>query len=81
MDSLILSIVQVLKTKVLQCDPDKAKMLLSFKATVEGDAADAAVPQFDCEVGKVSLTRYSPGLLVSLSQFGQILPSTCICVM
>lgn len=43
---------QVLKTKVLQCDPDKAKMVLSFKATVEGDAQESAMPQFDCEVGK-----------------------------
>ncbi|XP_049426867.1 protein RRP5 homolog isoform X1 [Epinephelus fuscoguttatus] len=43
---------QVLKAKVLQCDPDKAKMLLSFKAAVEGDTEKAATPQFDCEVGK-----------------------------
>lgn len=64
----------MLKTKVLQCDPDKAKMLLSFKATVEGDTADAAGPQIDCEVGKVSLTCYSHGLLVLLSQFGQMFP-------
>lgn len=44
----------MLKAKVLQCDPDKAKMLLSFKAAVEGDTEKAATPQFDCEVGKVS---------------------------
>lgn len=43
---------QVLKTKVLQCDPDKAKMVLSFKAAVEGDTEEAAKPHFDCEVGK-----------------------------
>ncbi|KAM9362984.1 protein RRP5 homolog [Symphorus nematophorus] len=43
---------QVLKAKVLQCDPDKAKMVLSFKAAVEGDTDEAAKPQFDCEVGK-----------------------------
>ncbi|XP_044047429.1 protein RRP5 homolog isoform X2 [Siniperca chuatsi] len=43
---------QVLKAKVLQCDPDKAKMVLSFKAAVEGDTEEAAKPQFDCEVGK-----------------------------
>uniref|UniRef100_A0A671UEH3 Protein RRP5 homolog n=1 Tax=Sparus aurata TaxID=8175 RepID=A0A671UEH3_SPAAU len=33
---------QVLKAKVLQCDPDKAKMLLSFKAAVEGDTGESA---------------------------------------
>lgn len=46
--------VQVLKTKVLQCDPDKAKMVLSFKAAVGEGTEEAAMPQFDCEVGKVS---------------------------
>ncbi|XP_018520155.1 protein RRP5 homolog isoform X2 [Lates calcarifer] len=39
---------QVLKTKVLQCDPEKAKMVLSFKVAVEGETAK---PEFDCEVG------------------------------
>ncbi|XP_035493857.2 protein RRP5 homolog [Scophthalmus maximus] len=43
---------QVLKTKVLKCDPEKAKMLLSFKAAVEGETEEAAKPQVDCEVGK-----------------------------
>uniref|UniRef100_A0A8C9Y0K1 Protein RRP5 homolog n=1 Tax=Sander lucioperca TaxID=283035 RepID=A0A8C9Y0K1_SANLU len=43
---------QVFKAKVLQCDPDKAKMLLSFKAAAEGDTEEAATAQFDCEVGK-----------------------------
>ncbi|XP_076584082.1 protein RRP5 homolog isoform X2 [Chaetodon auriga] len=43
---------QVLKAKVLQCDPDKEKMVLSFKAAVEGNTEEAAKPQFDCEVGK-----------------------------
>uniref|UniRef100_UPI0037E730AC protein RRP5 homolog n=1 Tax=Semicossyphus pulcher TaxID=241346 RepID=UPI0037E730AC len=43
---------QVLKAKVIQCDPEKAKMVLSFKAAVEGDPEKAAKPQFDCEVGK-----------------------------
>uniref|UniRef100_A0A3Q3F307 S1 motif domain-containing protein n=1 Tax=Labrus bergylta TaxID=56723 RepID=A0A3Q3F307_9LABR len=38
---------QVLKAKVLQCDPDKAKMILSFKAAAEVD-----MPQVDCEVGQ-----------------------------
>ncbi|XP_070830544.1 protein RRP5 homolog isoform X2 [Chaetodon trifascialis] len=43
---------QVLKAKVLHCDPDKEKMVLSFKAAVEGDTEEAATAQFDCEVGK-----------------------------
>ncbi|XP_029285082.1 protein RRP5 homolog isoform X2 [Cottoperca gobio] len=43
---------QVLKAKVLQCDPDKEKMALSFKAAMEGDTKEAGGPQFDCEVGK-----------------------------
>nr|XP_040042477.1 protein RRP5 homolog isoform X1 [Gasterosteus aculeatus aculeatus]XP_040042479.1 protein RRP5 homolog isoform X1 [Gasterosteus aculeatus aculeatus] len=42
---------QVLKAKVLQCNPDKAKLVLSFKAA-EGDAEEVANPQFDCEVGQ-----------------------------
>ncbi|XP_044202134.1 protein RRP5 homolog isoform X2 [Thunnus albacares] len=42
---------QVLKAKVLQCDTDKAKMVLSFKAAV-GDTEEVSKPQFDCEVGK-----------------------------
>lgn len=29
-------------------------MVLSFKAAVEGDTKEAAKPQFDCEVGRVS---------------------------
>nr|XP_046261090.1 protein RRP5 homolog [Scatophagus argus] len=43
---------QVLKVKVLHCDPDKAKMVLSFKTAVEGNTEEAAKLQFDCEVGK-----------------------------
>ncbi|XP_068606968.1 protein RRP5 homolog [Brachionichthys hirsutus] len=42
---------QVLKAKVLKCDPAKAKMVLSFKAVVEGDTADVK-PRVDLEVGK-----------------------------
>ncbi|XP_034095029.1 protein RRP5 homolog [Gymnodraco acuticeps] len=42
---------QVLKAKVLNCDPAKEKMALSFKAAVEGDTEEAPQPQFDCEVG------------------------------
>lgn len=43
---------QVLKARVLQCDPDKAKMVLSFKAAMEGDTEEATKPQLDCEMGK-----------------------------
>ncbi|XP_074542247.1 protein RRP5 homolog isoform X2 [Halichoeres trimaculatus] len=43
---------QVVKAKVLQCDPDKAKMILSFKAAMEGDTEETARPQIDCEVGQ-----------------------------
>ncbi|CAJ1052669.1 protein RRP5 homolog isoform X2 [Xyrichtys novacula] len=43
---------QVVKTKVLQCNPDMAKMILSFKAAVEGETEGADKPQFDCEVGQ-----------------------------
>lgn len=42
----------MLKAKVLHCDPDKAKMVLSFKAVVEGDTEEPAMPQLDCEVGR-----------------------------
>uniref|UniRef100_A0A665SYB3 Protein RRP5 homolog n=1 Tax=Echeneis naucrates TaxID=173247 RepID=A0A665SYB3_ECHNA len=44
---------QVLKAKVLQCDPDKEKMVLSFKAAVEGETQEASKPQFDYELGKI----------------------------
>lgn len=54
MTCLFLLTVQVFKAKVLQCNPSKEKMLLSFKAVVEEATGDAAVPQFCCEVGKVS---------------------------
>ncbi|XP_061578811.1 protein RRP5 homolog isoform X2 [Cololabis saira] len=43
---------QVLKAKVLQCDPVKEKLLLSFKAAAEGDTEEDPKTQFDCEVGK-----------------------------
>ncbi|KAM9856432.1 protein RRP5 homolog [Aulostomus maculatus] len=43
---------QVLKAKVLQSDPEKEKMLLSFKAAMEGSTEQPPMPQFDCEVGK-----------------------------
>uniref|UniRef100_A0A8C2WBX7 Protein RRP5 homolog n=1 Tax=Cyclopterus lumpus TaxID=8103 RepID=A0A8C2WBX7_CYCLU len=60
---------QVLKAKVLKCEPDKAKMLLSFKAAVEGDTDEAAMPQLNCEVGTVSakvLKKSVSGLEVAI---------------
>lgn len=53
MTSFFLLTIQVFKAKVLQCNPSKEKMLLSFKV-VEEDTGDAAVSQLHCEVGKVS---------------------------
>ncbi|KAK7930283.1 hypothetical protein WMY93_006678 [Mugilogobius chulae] len=43
---------QVIKTKVLKCDVEKEKMLLSFKAAVEGNVEDPSKSDFECEVGK-----------------------------
>lgn len=47
------SVFQVLKAKVLQCDSKKAKMLLSFRGAMEGAAEEASAPDFDCKVGQV----------------------------
>ncbi|KAF7663388.1 hypothetical protein LDENG_00211330 [Lucifuga dentata] len=44
---------QVLKTKVLQCHLEKAKLLLSFKAAMEGATEEPAKALIDCEVGKI----------------------------
>uniref|UniRef100_A0A673CB11 S1 motif domain-containing protein n=1 Tax=Sphaeramia orbicularis TaxID=375764 RepID=A0A673CB11_9TELE len=43
---------QVLKVKVLQCDPEREKLLLSFKAALEGDSEKPPRPQSECEVGE-----------------------------
>uniref|UniRef100_A0AAX7TKR6 Protein RRP5 homolog n=1 Tax=Astatotilapia calliptera TaxID=8154 RepID=A0AAX7TKR6_ASTCA len=43
---------QVVKAKVLQCDPEKGKMALSFKAVVKKENEETEKPEFDCEVGK-----------------------------
>uniref|UniRef100_A0A3B3XK79 S1 motif domain-containing protein n=1 Tax=Poecilia mexicana TaxID=48701 RepID=A0A3B3XK79_9TELE len=43
---------QVLKAKVLQCEPQKEKLLLSFKAAAEGEMEESTEPPIDCEVGK-----------------------------
>ncbi|CAL8388333.1 unnamed protein product [Arctogadus glacialis] len=45
---------QVVKVKVLECEPEKERLLLSFKAVVEGDTADkgTAAPRVLMEVGQ-----------------------------
>uniref|UniRef100_A0A3B3ZW78 S1 motif domain-containing protein n=1 Tax=Periophthalmus magnuspinnatus TaxID=409849 RepID=A0A3B3ZW78_9GOBI len=43
---------QVCKTKVLQCDPEKEKLLLSFKAAVEGNLEEPLKSDYECDVGK-----------------------------
>ncbi|CAL8330288.1 unnamed protein product [Lota lota] len=44
---------QVVKVKVLECEPEKERLLLSFKAVVEGDTAgESTVPRVDFEVGQ-----------------------------
>ncbi|KAM9817961.1 protein RRP5 homolog isoform 2-T5 [Syngnathus typhle] len=43
---------QVLKTKVLQCDPAKEKLILSLKRAMEQQTEETGNAQFDREVGK-----------------------------
>uniref|UniRef100_A0A8C7J5R3 Protein RRP5 homolog n=1 Tax=Oncorhynchus kisutch TaxID=8019 RepID=A0A8C7J5R3_ONCKI len=43
---------QVVKAKVLNCDVEKEKLLLSFKAVAGGDTEGPPKPKFDFEVGK-----------------------------
>ncbi|XP_055770329.1 protein RRP5 homolog [Salvelinus fontinalis] len=43
---------QVVKAKVLNCDVEKEKLLLSFKAVAGGDNEGPPKPKFDFEVGK-----------------------------
>nr|XP_057914269.1 protein RRP5 homolog isoform X2 [Doryrhamphus excisus] len=43
---------QVVKARVLQCEPENAKMLLSFKSAAVGRMEEAAAVRFGCEVGK-----------------------------
>ncbi|XP_019115723.2 protein RRP5 homolog isoform X2 [Larimichthys crocea] len=72
---------QVLKAKVLQCDPDKSKMVLSFKAAVEGVTEAPPKPEFDCEVGKRLEARVLKKLLNGLEvailpdEFRAVLPT------
>uniref|UniRef100_A0A4W5L588 Protein RRP5 homolog n=1 Tax=Hucho hucho TaxID=62062 RepID=A0A4W5L588_9TELE len=43
---------QVVKAKVLNCDVEKEKLLLSFKAVAGGDTEGPPKPKFDFEIGK-----------------------------
>ncbi|KAM9314482.1 protein RRP5 homolog [Pholidichthys leucotaenia] len=43
---------QVLKARVLQCDPKRENMVLSFKTVAEQEMEEPANLQLDCEVGK-----------------------------
>lgn len=53
MATLVLCSIQVVKAKVLNCDVEKEKLLLSFKAVAGGDTEASPKPTFDFEVGKV----------------------------
>uniref|UniRef100_A0A8C5A0G1 Programmed cell death 11 n=1 Tax=Gadus morhua TaxID=8049 RepID=A0A8C5A0G1_GADMO len=52
---------QVVKVKVLECEPEKERLLLSFKAVVEGDTAGegTAAPRVLMEVGQARLVTKS----------------------
>uniref|UniRef100_A0A8C7PXV2 Protein RRP5 homolog n=1 Tax=Oncorhynchus mykiss TaxID=8022 RepID=A0A8C7PXV2_ONCMY len=55
---------QVVKAKVLNCDVEKEKLLLSFKAVAGGDTEGPSKPKFDFEVKVVS--KVLTGLEVSI---------------
>uniref|UniRef100_A0A8C7HW95 Protein RRP5 homolog n=1 Tax=Oncorhynchus kisutch TaxID=8019 RepID=A0A8C7HW95_ONCKI len=57
---------QVVKAKVLNCDVEKEKLLLSFKAVAGGDTERPPKPKFDFEVGKVRQCKFLTGLEVSI---------------
>ncbi|XP_072319242.1 protein RRP5 homolog [Eucyclogobius newberryi] len=43
---------QVVKIKVLHCDVENEKLVLSFKAAVEGNVEEPLKSDFECDVGK-----------------------------
>uniref|UniRef100_A0A8C8K6M4 Protein RRP5 homolog n=1 Tax=Oncorhynchus tshawytscha TaxID=74940 RepID=A0A8C8K6M4_ONCTS len=57
---------QVVKAKVLNCDVEKEKLLLSFKAVAGGDTERPPKPKFEFEVGKVRKCKFLTGLEVSI---------------
>lgn len=44
---------QVVKAKVIKCDPENEKLLLSFKAVTQNDLEKISNVKFDFEIGKV----------------------------
>lgn len=73
---------QVLKVKVLQCEPEKEKLLLSFKAVMQDDSAvETPKLQFDFQVGKklevLVLKKSIAGLEVDIlpDEFRALLPT------
>lgn len=44
---------QVIQAKVLKCDVENEKLLLSFKAVTQNDLEKIRSMKFDLEVGKV----------------------------
>lgn len=71
----------MVKAKVLQSDPDNAKLVLSFKAVVEGDTQEAAVAQLDCEVGSVSVSSFFAFYFSFISIHYDFYLNVCICAM
>lgn len=57
---------QVLKAKVLQCDSEKEKLLLSFRAAVEENIEKPLKSDFECEVGKQVEARLLKKLVTGL---------------
>ncbi|XP_019744636.1 protein RRP5 homolog isoform X2 [Hippocampus comes] len=62
---------QVLRARVLQCDPEKEKMMLSFKPAAEGDTEEMGKAQFGCERLEAKVLKKSVnGLEVSITPNG-----------
>lgn len=64
--------VQVLKTKVLRCDPENSKLLLSFKSAVQEESVEVPWPHLECEVGK--------GMLKDIASKTQHFANLYVCV-
>ncbi|XP_036380286.1 protein RRP5 homolog isoform X1 [Megalops cyprinoides] len=73
---------QVVKAKVLTCDADQEKLLLSFKAVAGGETETPQQPQFSFEVGKnvdaTIVSKVLNGLEVSIlpEEMPALLPMT-----
>lgn len=63
---------QVVKVKVLQCEPSKENLILSLRAVVEGDTAGEhppTAPQVQLEVGQVTSSISASPCVFFLSFF------------